>query len=437
MLTTPGLLISAPASGAGKTTVTLGLLGALRNRGLSVQAFKCGPDYIDAAFHRRASGRDSFNLDSWAMSRTQLAGIIHQAAGADLAIAEGAMGLFDGALDKGIAGNGAAADIAILTGWPVILVIDVSGQAQSAAAVALGFKNMCTDMKLAGVIFNRVGSPQHEAMLRTSMEGVAINVLGAIPRSEKIHLPERHLGLVPAQETADLDGYLLAASHCLEQHCDLEAILKLARSNMLMVNVISRAATGRRIALARDAAFAFIYPHLLAAWRAAGADILPFSPLADEAPDPRADICWLPGGYPELHAEKLASAVNFMAGLREFALTRPVHGECGGYMVLGESLIDRQGRLHKMAGLLELVSSYHEPRLHVGYRRARLLAPIPGFEAGMQLYGHEFHYSSTVSQTDPPLARIYDASGNSVAETGAWRGYVSGSYFHLLSPDQT
>ena len=184
--------------------------------------------------------------------------------------------------------------------------------------------------------------------------------------------------------------------------------------------------------MARDAAFSFAYPHLLDGWHLQGAEILPFSPLADEPP-PDADLCWLPGGYPELYAGRIAGAERFMSGLRLFAATRPVHGECGGYMVLGEALIDAQGTSHRMAGMLGLVTSYAARRMHLGYRLAELKAPLPGFTKGARLRGHEFHYSTILSQPDAPLARVEDANGAPVAETGSHRGTVSGTFFHLIA----
>ncbi len=192
----------------------------------------------------------------------------------------------------------------------------------------------------------------------------------------------------------------------------------------------------QRIALAQDAAFSFAYPHMLAGWRGAGAEILPFSPLADEAPDAGADLVWLPGGYPELHAGRLAAATRFRAALTEHASTRPVHGECGGYMALGDGLIDADGKRHRMAGLLGLVTSYAQRRMHLGYRHATLLAPIAGSAAGTTQRGHEFHYSTILEQPDAPLAHVVDAQGDLVAETGSYRGHVSGTFFHLIAPGQ-
>lgn len=426
---TAGLIIAAPASGAGKTTVTLGLLAALRGQGVVVQPFKNGPDYIDPAFHAAASGRASVNLDSWAMSRARMAGLIGSfAAGADLAIAEGSMGFHDGVALPGMAGNGSGADLALLTGWPVVLVLDVSGQAQTAAAVALGMGALRPGVTLAGVIANRVASPRHEALIRAGLEGTGIPLLGALPRRTDIALPERHLGLVQAEETGDLDARLVELAAFVAAHVDIDAMRAAASGGMEDAAPVPLAPPAGRIALARDAAFSFVYPHVLAGWRAGGAAILPFSPLADEGPDPTADFCWLPGGYPELHAGRLAACANFRASLHRFAATRPVHGECGGYMALGAGLVDADGHRHEMAGLLGLETSYAKRRMHLGYRRAVL-------PDGAALRGHEFHYATILAQPDAPLADVRDANGIAVAETGSQKGHVSGTFFHMIAPE--
>ncbi|SEO06303.1 hydrogenobyrinic acid a,c-diamide synthase (glutamine-hydrolysing) /cobyrinate a,c-diamide synthase [Pseudorhodobacter antarcticus] len=432
-----GLIISAPASGTGKTTVTLGLLAAWRAQGLVVQPFKSGPDYIDPAFHAAAAGRPSFNLDSWAMPAARLEGLVGAAADADLILAEGSMGLFDGVAIPGEAGNGASADIATRMGWPVVLVIDVSGQAQSAAAVALGFARMRPAMPFAGVILNRVASPRHEAMVRAGMAEAGITVFGALPRNPEITLPERHLGLVQAEENPELGAILARAAGFVTQHLDLDALRAAAGSAVSVGVMPATRPPGMRIALARDAAFSFVYPHLMDGWRAAGAAILPFSPLGDEGPDASADCCWLPGGYPELHAGRIAAAAQFKREIRAFAQTRPVHGECGGYMAMGAALVDKDGVSHEMAGLLGLVTSYAKRKMHLGYRVAELAQPMPGHGAGARLRGHEFHYSTILEQPDEALAQVVDASGAQVAETGSLRrfaqgGMATGTYFHLI-----
>ncbi|MGY6548247.1 MAG: cobyrinate a,c-diamide synthase [Roseinatronobacter sp.] len=431
----PGLMISAPASGTGKTTVMLGLLRALAEDGLAVQPFKSGPDYIDPAFHRAACGRASFNLDSWSMGPDLFGAIAAQAAGADLCVAEGSMGLFDGVATRGLSGHGASAETAQAMGWPVVLVLDVSGQAQSAAATALGFARYDPACPLAGVILNRVASPRHERLIRLGMARAGLRVLGALPRRGDLALPERHLGLVQAVEYPDLDAAIAGYAAFLRAHVDLGALRALAAGGTALAPGALPRPPAQRIALAQDAAFSFTYPHVLAGWRAAGAEIVPFSPLADQAPDPGADLVWLPGGYPELHAGRIAAARTFLDGLRQHAETRPVHGECGGYMVLGAGLVDAGGTRHAMAGLLGLVTSYQTRKLHLGYRRAVLHGPMPGLAAGAPLRGHEFHYSSILEQPDTALARVADADGATVPETGSRRGTVTGTFFHLIAEE--
>lgn len=432
----PGLMVAAPASGSGKTTVMLGLLRAFAEDGLAVQPFKSGPDYIDPAFHRAACGRASWNLDTWAMAPALLGALAAEARGADLCLAEGSMGLFDGVMTRGATGHGASAETAAALGWPVVLVLDAGGQAQSAGASALGFARFDPRVRVAGVILNRLASTRHERLARAGVERAGLPVLGALPRQGDLALPERHLGLVQAVEHPDIDTAIARYAAFLRAHADIAAIRAAAAGGTLPAapGTLPRP-PAQRIALAQDAAFSFAYPHLLAGWRRGGAEILPFSPLADEPPDPTADLVWLPGGYPELHAGRLAAAGRFLAGLRAHAATRPVHGECGGYMVLGAALIDKTGARHPMAGLLGLVTSYADRRLHLGYRRAVLAAPMPGHEPGAALRGHEFHYSTILAQPDPPLAAVADADGAPVAETGSHRGPVTGTFFHLIAAE--
>jgi cobyrinic acid a,c-diamide synthase len=432
----PGIIVAAPRSSSGKTTLTLGLLRALRRRGRDVQPFKCGPDYIDPGFHAAAAGRASYNLDSWAFSRKGLDDVLIGGRPADLAIAEGSMGLFDGVAKPGALGDGSNADIAAHTGWPVVLVLDVSGQAQSAAAIGLGCRLYREDVTIAGVVLNRIASPRHEALVRRGMEIAGLPVLGVLPKRADLVLPERHLGLVQAGDHEDLDALLDGIADFVEEHVDVDGLIAHARPLRAAASVTSSARIvppGQRIALARDAVFSFVYPHLLAAWRAAGAEIIPFSPLADEGPDASCDVAWLPGGYPELHAGRLAAAAQFKASLADFARTRPVHGECGGYMTLGSGLVDAAGERHAMVGLLGLETSFARRSMHLGYRLAQLLQPVPGFDAGAVLRGHEFHYTTILAQPDEKLASVSDANGAVVVETGSRRGHVTGSFFHLIA----
>lgn len=433
-----GLMISAPASGVGKTTLTLALARAYRDRGLNVQCFKSGPDYIDPAFHAAATGRVSVNIDSWAMSRATIEALVARATAVDIVIAEGSMGLFDGVATPGVTGTGATADIAAMMDWPVLLVIDPSGQAQTAAAIAAGLRDFRPGVRVAGVVLNRVASPRHEDLVRRALADAGIAVLGALPRHAEISLPKRHLGLVQAGEQKDIDRLIDEAARFIVEHVDLDAILQSA-SNWSPPAASPNASLtppGQRIALARDAAFSFVYPHMIEAWRAAGTEISTFSPLADQGPDAGADVCWLPGGYPELHAGRLSANKEFRRALSSFAETRPVHGECGGYMVLGTALTDAEGASHAMTGLLGLETSFARRRLHLGYRLAELAAPMPGYRAGTRLRGHEFHYSTIVSQPDEPLAVVRDATGAMIAETGSRRGSVTGTFFHLIAEDR-
>jgi cobyrinic acid a,c-diamide synthase len=293
---------------------------------------------------------------------------------------------------------------------------------------------MRPDVTVAGVLLNRVASPRHEALVRVGMEAAGIRVFGALPRRPTIEVPERHLGLVQAEETPELDRIIADAAEFVAAHVDLDALKAAAAAARLPASgPVAVVPPGQRIALARDAAFSFVYPHLLDAWRGAGAVILPFSPLADEAPDDSADCCWLPGGYPELHGGRLAAAARFRKGLRRFSETRPVHGECGGYMAMGAAIIDRDGVRHEMAGLLGLVTSYEKRKMHLGYRLAELSAPLPGHGSGARLRGHEFHYSTILDQPDMALARVVDANGDAVPETGSRRGHATGTFFHLIA----
>ncbi|MEP9351826.1 cobyrinate a,c-diamide synthase [Xanthobacter sp. KR7-225] len=433
-----GFLIGAPRSGSGKTTVTLALLSAFARRGVKVRAVKTGPDYIDPAFHAAATGRPGLNLDSWAMPPALLDAVAAQAAeGAELLVAEGAMGLFDG-VPAAPGRTGAGADVAARLGLPVVLVLDVSGQSQTAAAVARGFALFDPAVPLAGVVLNKLASARHEALIRAAMEAAGIKVLGAIPREAALILPERHLGLVQAEETGDLPARLAALAELAERHLDLAAILAAARPLAPLPASEAQAHAwpppGRRIALARDAAFSFVYGHVLAHWGRLGAEIVPFSPLADEAPDETCDALWLPGGYPELHAGRLVAARRFRDGVRRFAQTRPVHGECGGYMALGRALTDAEGVVHEMLGLLDLETSFAQRRMNLGYRQAHLRAPSPLGPEGATVRGHEFHYATTLTRgADAPLAQLFDAQGRDLGPAGSRRGPVTGSFFHAIA----
>ncbi len=419
-MTGRGLILAAPGSGSGKTTVTLGALRALHRRGVPVRGAKSGPDYIDPRFHAAACGEPCPNLDAWAMAPARIASL---AAGAGLLLVEGAMGLFDGAPP---AGKGATADLARQLGLPVVLVVDASHMAQSVAPLVAGFAGHDAQVSVAGVILNKVGSPRHETMLRAALAPLGIDVLGAMHRAAGLDHPSRHLGLVQAGERDDLDAWLDRVADRVEASVDLDALARLARALPAPGAPIRATPPGQRIAVAADRAFAFAYPHLLADWQARGAEVLPFSPLADEAPDPAADFIFLPGGYPELHAGALAAAARFTAGMR--AATCPVYGECGGYMVLGDGLIDAAGGRHAMLGLLRLETSFATRKLHLGYRRATARrGPFPGSWAA-----HEFHYATTLKAEGAALFAATDAEGTALPDQGLCEAQISGSFLHLI-----
>jgi cobyrinic acid a,c-diamide synthase len=435
-VTAPALIVAAPRSGAGKTTVTLALLAALRRRGLRVQAAKAGPDYIDPAFHAAATGRQSVNLDSWAMPPALVDRLVGTAASeSDVLVIEGVMGLFDG-IGTEPGRTGATADLAARFDVPVLLVLDVAGQSQSAAASVRGFASHRPGVRIAGVALNKVGSDRHKRLVAEAIESLQIPIVGVVPRDVALAFPERHLGMVQAAEHGDLDGRLEALADMAERCLDLDAVLALTSPPRTASRAVQAALPppGMRVALAQDDAFTFLYPHIIQGWRREGAEILPFSPLADEAPHGTCDACWLPGGYPELHAGRLAAAQTFKAGLAAFAATRPVHGECGGYMVLGEGLIDAHGVRQAMTGLLGHVTSFAHRKLHLGYRQARLLSDCALGTEGSAIRGHEFHYASLVETgNDAPLAEIADGEGVSMGTAGARRGLVTGTFFHAIA----
>ncbi len=432
----PGLIIAAPKSGSGKTVITLAILRALKRSGVAVASAKAGPDYIDPEFHTVASGEQCVNLDCWAMRKEVLGAIIDRLEReAELILCEGVMGLFDGAID----GTGSTADLAAFSGWPVVLIVDARGQAASAAALLRGFLTHRDDVNIAGVIFNRVGSIRHARALNEATQAAfpTLPILGLFPTDPRLALPERHLGLVQASEQPDLNTFIDAAADAVDERLDLVALLALARSTSKRANGSSQhqlAPLGQRIAVARDDAFAFCYPTVLDGWREAGAELTFFSPLANEAPVDEADGIFLPGGYPELHAAHLAANQNFLGKLRTAASRGvAIYGECGGYMILGESLIDADSHKHKMAGLLPLTSSLAERRLHLGYRRVTTLVQSSLGNQGITFRGHEFHYASVISEgPGDNLFKITDARGENCESVGLTNGRVAGSFIHLV-----
>jgi len=421
-----GLIIAAPSSGAGKTVVTLGLLRALRRQGVDICSAKSGPDYIDPAFHAAATGKACVNLDAWAMEPEALRAMAHRQH-SGLLLIEGAMGLFDAAPVTGNGvGKGSVADLAEALDLPVVLVVDVARQAQSVAAVVAGLASFRKGVRVVGVVLNRVGSEKHRMMIERAILGIP--VLGAVPRDARMVRESRHLGLVQAGEDAGLEAFIEGAADVVAAGVDLGALMALADGLPAAGPMPLVAPLGQRIAVARDEAFAFAYPHLLEGWRAAGAELSFFSPLADEGPSGQADAVFLPGGYPELHAGKLAAAGRFRALMR--ASEALVYGECGGYMVLGEGLVDADGVRHEMLGQLPVSTSFAARKLHLGYRT---LTGLAGVFQGEVLPAHEFHYASIVESAPANLFAVRDSMGADLGVIGHRVGRVSGSFAHVIS----
>ncbi|MFW5857990.1 MAG: cobyrinate a,c-diamide synthase [Planctomycetota bacterium] len=448
----PRLVVAAPASGGGKTTLTLGLLHALRAGGRTVQAFKCGPDYIDPGHHAAVTGRASHNLDPWMLGPDTCRSIFGQyAVDADLSVIEGVMGLFDGrfdpdGLDAAFPPEGSTAHLAQCLDAPILLALDVRSQAASAAATVIGFRDLVPSLRVAGVVLNRVGSERHGRMVRQAIEErTGLPVLGALPRASDVAIPERHLGLHLAEE--DCTPYAVAGD-LVRAHVDLDRVERIARDAPALTSHADAlfpqqcGAPGAdagpdgpraRVAVARDAAFSFAYPVNLDLLAAHGAEVVPFSPLADEPAPDGAGLVYIPGGYPELHAGTLAGNARFRASLTDHAARGgAVLGECGGLMLLGEELVDLEGRRHAMPGLLPLRTHMSKQRLTLGYVdvetvQETLLAP-----PGTRWRGHEFHYSTVESLGGLAPCWTLRKGGEANATPDGWQaGRVLAGYLHL------
>ncbi len=408
--------------------VTLGLLRALKQHGWRVSSAKVGPDYIDPRFHELASGRPCPSLDLWAMGTDRCRSILAaQAEDADIVVVEGVMGLFDG--PQGAPGS--TADLAEQLVLPIVLVVDCSHQAQSVAALVHGFKSFRPQLDFAGVILNKVATPRHALMLTDALQPRGIRVLGCLERREGLQWPSRHLGLVQAGEHPSTEQFISRAADAADAAGLVQAVSHLGADVDAAPDCSQLLSPpGQRIAVALDQAFSFAYPCLLQSWQQAGAEVTPFSPLADEPARVDADFIYLPGGYPELHAAKLSNNKSFRNSLQ--ISDAVIFGECGGYMVLGESIIDAQGAAHAMAGLLPVVTSFEKRKLHLGYRR---LTPFGG-PWKTALRAHEFHYSTVASEgAADPLFAATDAAGNDLGMMGVRRGKVMGSYAHIIASE--
>ena len=428
----PTVVVAGTSSGAGKTTVACGLIGALRARGLRVQGFKVGPDYIDPSYHALASSRPGRNLDAFLSGPDLIAPLArHGAAGADVAVVEGVMGLFDGASGRGELAS--TAHVSKLLGAPVLLVVDAAAMARSAAAVVHGYRTFDHDVEITGVVLNRVGSDHHEQLLREAVESLGVPVVGALRRDPRVAAPERHLGLVPAGErTARTGAALDALTAAVERHVDLDAVLGLAQRTACPPSPAwspapsGERAAGARIAIARGPAFSFHYEENLELLEAAGAELLPFDPLCDEELPADAGAVLLAGGFPEVFGAELAANERLRAEVAAFARAgHPILAECGGLLYLCSELDDQP-----MCGVLPARARMTR-QLTLGYREATAVAATPWLHAGERVRGHEFHYSAVDQPgVSGPAAWTLAARGAERCE-GFVAGAVQASYLHV------
>lgn len=438
----PGILIAGTASGVGKTTLATGIMGALRRRGLVVQPFKVGPDYIDPSYHSTVCGRPSRNLDNWMVPASSLRELYARAtASVDIAVVEGVMGLFDGR--SGRDGAGGSAEVAKLLGLPVLLVMDVSKMARSAGAMALGYARFDPNVKVAGIIANDVGSTEHLRMVAEAVEDATdLPVVGHLPRRDDLRLPERHLGLIPTAEGRTERDFFLRLVEQIEETVDLDAVLRVARE----AAPVDAAPTGifpevptqpvTSIGVARDEAFCFYYEDnldLLSAW---GARLIPFSPLHDRALPEGIQGLYLGGGFPELFAEALADNGSMMASIRAaHAAGMPIYAECGGLMYLCQSIENPERRRCPMVGLVPARALMPGGRIALGYRQVRARRSTILLEEGQMARGHEFHWSGVEPVLDGPEAPYEVLEEGGMESAGVGEGYQQGnllaSYIHL------
>ena len=416
----PQCLVAAASSGSGKTTFTLGLLRALSRRGLEVQGFKCGPDYIDPKFHCLACGRESVNLDLFMMSPEHVQAVYaRHTAGRDATVLEGVMGLYDGYVRD----QGSSAEVAATLGLPTILLIDARSSAFSVGAVLYGMKHFRPTSEVVGVVFNRVASESHYRFLREAAEEAGVVPLGYLPKTQLLEVPSRHLGL-SLEELSTLDTLPETVADLIEQHVQLDRLLELIQRPrpVLREEAPLSAVAGMKVAVARDQAFNFIYAENLRRLSQLG-DLVYFSPLANEAV-PASDLVYLPGGYPEFYLEQLAAADQTRLTLRDHVQRGgKVLAECGGMMYLCRELRDEQGQAYPMAGILELEATMEQMRLRLGYRKLQL--------GGQEWRGHEFHYSRIATGEEPTKGLQRSARDEEVPTLLYAKGNVRAGYTHL------
>ena len=429
------IVIAGTTSGVGKTTVTTGLLGALSRRKLKVQPFKTGPDYIDPSYHTWVTGVASRNLDTWLVPPDGVVELFTRAAaGKDIAVVEGVMGLFDGRTST--TDEASTAEIAKLIGAPVLLVVDARKGARSMAAIVAGYQNFDANLRVGGVILNGIGSEGHLRFCREAIEHyTGIKVLGYLPRRDDLVMPERHLGLIPAIENPMSGEFLDKLIGQIEATFNIPEILRLAETAVTPTPQTTlfpplRKPPVVRIAVARDTAFSFYYQDSLDLLEAWGAELAPFSPLKDTALPAGVSGLYIGGGFPEMHAAELAANQPMRAAVAAAASQgMPIYAECGGLMYLGESMRDLEGCRYEMAGVIPASSRIDKPRLSLGYRTATALADGPLLKQGETVHGHEFHWSELEEAAiSPPAYAVAEKQGRT---EGYHRQNVLASYIHL------
>lgn len=430
-------VVAGTASGVGKTTVSLAVMAGLRSRGATVQAFKCGPDFIDGGHHSAICDRRSRNLDTWMLSGNANREIFRQAsASADFAVVEGMMGLFDGVAGAGE--EGSTAEIAKLLGLPVVLVMDASASARSLAAVARGFEVFDPDLRLAGLILNRVAGESHYRLLESAIHSsTRVPILGWLSQENSVSIPERHLGLHTADENGRIAERFAAFAALAQKHLDLDAIWQIECSvpttSETRSEEDSREVIPVRVGVARDEAFSFYYEDNLDALRELGAEIVEWSPLRDHRIPAEVDALYVGGGYPELYAAQLSRNLTLLQDLRGFAQAgKPIYAECGGMMYLAETLRLLDGKAYPMAGVFPLEVEMTEYLVHFGYADVEFLEDCLLGETGTSVRGHSFHCSRVIeNKSTKPAHRVhYSLSGKSLLE-GYRNGNLLGSHVHL------
>ena len=429
-----GLVIAGATSGAGKTTVATGIIGALVRRGLRVQPFKVGPDYIDPSYHSQVAGRACRNLDTWMLPHDVVAELFDRAcSGADIAVVEGVMGLYDGHSATGDAGS--TAELAKVLNLPVVLVVDASGAARSLAALVLGYKSFDPELQLAGVIFNGIGSDRHYQMCREAVTGITDTaVMGYLPKKKDMTLPERHLGLVPMAEGPTAHDFFERLIDQVETTLDMDRLLVIAAqadSPKTVSGIFPQETQPKRVrlAVARDKAFSFYYQDCLDLLEAWGAELRPFSPLADTSLPEGIDGIYIGGGFPEMYARELAQNTPMLSAVRQAARAgMPVYAECGGLMYLGQFLRDFDGVEHRMAEVLPVASCLDDTKLSLGYRTIRALSDGPILKQGQEVRGHEFHWSRLDREPQGEAAYLIPEQDR---REGFLMGNALASYVHV------